>query len=100
MTPPCRTLDVADGIESTGTTMDALASLVAAVTGQRGVNETGLSGHYKFKLHFAKTRLNTGTPNELPDVGTALKEIGLTLVRRSTPIPVLVVDRIQPPKPD
>jgi uncharacterized protein (TIGR03435 family) len=71
-----------------GIPLEALAGALRGLAGRIVVDRTGLFGNYEFRLE---------TDNEVT-VFTALREqLGLKLDPEVVPLPVLVVDRIEPP---
>ena len=87
----CGTMVSSSRIISGGTTMSRLAGNVRGQAGRVIRDETGLTGDYELTLEYG------------PDVSvfTALREqLGLTLEPSRAPLPVLIVERIEPPTPD
>jgi len=89
--PRCGTMVSDRRMLSGGITMDILAANLSSRAGRVVINETSLSGHYELTLELG------------PDVSvfTAVREqLGLTLEPSRAALPVLIVDRIEPPTPD
>jgi uncharacterized protein (TIGR03435 family) len=99
--------------------MAMLVRVLSQSLGRTVVNKTGLTGRYKFKLHWASdmghmlmgglmpTPGGDGGPamgaapapgSSGPSIFTALKEqLGLKLKSEKGPVPVLVIEQIEPP---
>lgn len=89
--PRCGTMVSSSRIVSGGTTMSRLAGNIRGDAGRVVRDETGLVGDYELTLEYG------------PDVSvfTALREqLGLTLEPSRSPLPVLIVEKIEPPTPD
>lgn len=111
---PCGVLQSGAGqLNAAGVTMESLASIVMNMAQYTGVDRivldrTRLTGSYFFQLRFRPVGRGGGplvAPNadalQRPDFFTALREeLGLKLEGQSTPIEVLVIDRIERPTPD
>jgi uncharacterized protein (TIGR03435 family) len=92
-------------------TMDELASVLEWTMDAPIVNRTGLTGGYEFRIELppdarairmllasGRTTTVQGTPLTEPtgvSASDALKQIGLRLERRRTPIDVVVIDRLE-----
>ena len=71
---------------------------VSNLTAQTG-NPQGLPGNYEFSLNFAPS--GTNPPDDRPTLFTALREqLGLKLEAEQSLTDVLVIDRVDRPKPD
>ena len=89
--PRCGTMVSSFRIVSGGTTMGRLAGNIRGDAGRVVMDETGLVGDYELTLEYGKD----------VSVFTALREqLGLTLEPSRAPLPVLIVERIEPPTPD
>jgi uncharacterized protein (TIGR03435 family) len=85
-------------LRSTRGNMKRLAEILAGQTGDLVADRTGLSGEYDFTLEWVPD-VNTGAPGS--SVFTALTEqLGLKLDSAKTPIPVVVIERIERPTED
>jgi uncharacterized protein (TIGR03435 family) len=89
-------------LEATKITMQKLADLLARMTGQQVVNETGLEGVFDFNLKWSPDEMQKITPDDAPAAGSgpslfaALQEqLGLKLEGRKAPVEILVVDHIE-----
>jgi uncharacterized protein (TIGR03435 family) len=95
-------------IEMQGCTMAALAQSLADYgrgdLGRKVIDQTGLSGHYTFVLHWARTDaapaaddVSTAAPS-WPSIFTAVKEqLGLELKPIKGPLDVIVIDHAEMP---
>jgi uncharacterized protein (TIGR03435 family) len=96
-----------------GTTMAALATRFPMYVGRVVVDRTGLTGIYQYDLRFADAPIPGAGPGggfpfptqpadpDAPPLFTALEEqLGLKLVPQTGPVDVLVIDRVEPPKPN
>lgn len=96
-------------LKSDGCTMSDLAHALNIVDDRKVLDKTGLNGHYYFQLDFddnATASLSNGhrfparqTDNPtLPSLYQALPEqLGLQLKPTKAPMPILVIDHIEPP---
>lgn len=80
-------------------TMAELAASLQRPGDRPVVDETGLTGHYDFKLHHDYGRgrgaADDGTPSPAPSVFTAVEEqLGLKLEPANRPLPRLIIDNI------
>jgi uncharacterized protein (TIGR03435 family) len=87
-----------------GTSMAALARLLAVPVGRLVLDRTGLYGGFDFDLEFtadpAAPAGGAGAPAsaDAPSIFTALEEqLGLRLEAARAPVEVLVIDRIERP---
>ncbi len=83
-------------------TMPELATVRTKPLQRKVVDETGLTGAYDFKLHWApdsgSTPANEGVVTDLPSIFTALQEqLGLRLRDSKGPVEVLVIDGAEKP---
>jgi uncharacterized protein (TIGR03435 family) len=84
-------------------TIALLARELSQVLGRVVVNHTGLSGRYDLSLKWTPddaSQMSNGAPDPdaPPDIFTAIQEqLGLKLESTKGPVPVLVIDRIEPP---
>jgi uncharacterized protein (TIGR03435 family) len=85
-------------------TLAILARELAQVLGRVVVNQTGVNGRFDLKLRWTPDDappplLNGGPdPNAPPGIFTAIQEqLGLKLEPSKGPVPVLVIDRVDPP---
>ncbi len=112
--PPERARPGPSAVFSKAGTIDDLASHIALWVLQTPVlNRTGLTGHYKYRLEYANPNLDARSPipgegaagsesppatSEAPAIFNAVREqLGLKLTLRKMPLPVLIVDRAEPP---
>ena len=86
-----------------GTSMAALARLLAAPVGRLVLDRTGLAGSFDFDLEFtadppAGAPLPPPSDANAPSIFTALEEqLGLKLQAERAPVEVLVIDRVERP---
>jgi uncharacterized protein (TIGR03435 family) len=102
-------------------TMAMFVRILSQSLGRTVVDKTGLKGHYNFKLHWASDMggMMAGAPgpggptpsgggssagtvppptSSGPSIFTAIQEqVGLKLKPEKSPVPVLVIDQIEPP---
>jgi uncharacterized protein (TIGR03435 family) len=96
-----------------GITMALLATRFPMYVGRIVVDRTGLTGVYQFDLRFSDSLVPGAGPGggfpfpvqppdpDAPTLFTALEEqLGLKLVPQTAPVDVLVIDQVQPPKPN
>ena len=89
--------------KANGITLSQLAEGLSSELERSVVDKTGLTDMYDLELHWTpEDRANAsdnGTVGDAPsDIFTALKEqLGMKLTSAKEPVPVLVVDRMQPP---
>jgi uncharacterized protein (TIGR03435 family) len=87
------------------TTMAGFAGAISSAAGRHVVDKTGLTGRYDMILEYtarasrdAPAGAAVPTPEERPDIATALREqLGLKLVPEKTTVQVVVVDHIEKP---
>ena len=100
-------------INSSGLTLDGIATTLGTYTDRTVVNRTGLKGEYDLLLKFrpeaggpmgslAPPLSATGEPSsDLATLGIAAQEqLGLKLEPARGPVQVLVIDSISPPVED
>jgi uncharacterized protein (TIGR03435 family) len=64
------------------------------------LDNTGLTGNFDFDLTYDLEPLST-TPSGVPPLFEALeKQLGLKLVSKRGPVPVLVIDHVERPAPN
>jgi uncharacterized protein (TIGR03435 family) len=84
-----------------GIRMDLLIRMIAAATGRPVVDRTGLKGFYAVRVRFQHSAVpsaRSAMPDAPPSVFAALPEqLGLKLEPESTPVPTLVIDRLERP---
>jgi len=85
-------------------TVAILARELAQVLGRIVVNNTGISGRYDLTLIWTPDDAQAPTSNGAPDsnappgIFTAIQEqLGLKLESTKGPVPVLIIDRVEPP---
>ena len=96
-----------------GSTMALLASRFPMYVGRMVVDRTGLTGAYEYDLRFGDAAVPGAGPGggfpfptqspdpDAPPLFTALQEqLGLRLVPQTGPVDVLVIDHVEPPKPN
>ena len=98
-----------------GTTMATLATRFPMYVGRIVVDRTGLTGLYQYDLRFGDRPIPGAGPGggfpfpvssqsgdpDAPSLFTALEEqLGLKLVPQTGPVEVLVIDHVEPPKPN
>jgi uncharacterized protein (TIGR03435 family) len=87
-------------INSRGMTMKDLAGVLSQITQTSGrpvLDMTGLSGVFDITLDFIADDSVPGDSNSGADMFSALKEIGLKLEPRKSPIEVVIVDHAEKP---
>jgi uncharacterized protein (TIGR03435 family) len=97
-------------LKANAATMDDLAFHIATwVLHTPVLNQTGLSGHYKFRLDYSSpdSAIPAAPANQNQPVSPGLasgavfsaveQQLGLRLTARKMPVPVLIVDRAEPP---
>jgi len=98
-----------------GASMAQIAASLSGLVGRTVVDRTGLAGNWAVEMHYTPDRpaspdalaappvnKNTRTIDaDGPSIFTALREqLGLKLQSAKGPVPVLVIDRLEAPKPD
>jgi uncharacterized protein (TIGR03435 family) len=77
--------------------MDDLASLLSGVTGRMVLDQTNLTGSYKFTLKWTPDESSNPNP-DLPGIFTAIQEqLGLKLIPTKGPVEMLTIDHIEKP---
>ena len=90
-------------VQGSDDTIGLLARQLAQSQGRVVVNNTGLTGRYDLTLRWTPDDASTPTkgdsdPNAPPDLFTAIQDqLGLKLESGKGPVPVLVIDHIEPP---
>ena len=81
-------------------TMDLIAEQLSQITGRIVVDRTGLAGRYDLKLQWTPDDA-VATEGSPPSLFTAIEEqLGLQLKAAKEPVPVLVIDHVEPPSPN
>ena len=100
---PCTTRSRPASMESGGTTMAALATMLTGMVRRPVTDNTGLKGYFTYEIEYEPIGFDEphGEPSKLPSIFTALQEqLGLRLDAARAPVDVLVIDRIERPTPD
>jgi uncharacterized protein (TIGR03435 family) len=103
---PCRAWITPGGVDFAGQTIAELARVLAMLLDQPVIDMTGLAGGYDSALSFAPqggrgSAAGGDTDPQLASVFTALQEqLGLKLEANRGPVPVVIVERAEPPTPD
>lgn len=80
-----------------GSSTKAIAAMLVSQLNMPVVDRTGLTGSYKFTLHFGR-EWSANDPEGWPDIFTAVQEqLGLKLESTKSAIPILIIDHIAPP---
>ena len=83
-----------------GLTTKLIAEQLSQIAGRVVVDRTGLDGRYDLKLKWTPDDA-VATADSSPELFTAIEEqLGLQLKAAKEPVPVLVVDHIEPPSPN
>jgi uncharacterized protein (TIGR03435 family) len=83
-----------------GLTISSIAEELSKITGRVVVDKTNLADRYDLKLEWAADDAQA-TDNSAPSLFTAIQEqLGLKLESAKEPVPVLVIDHIEPPTPN
>lgn len=83
-----------------GLTMGLIAEQLSLIAGRIVVDKSGLEGRYDLKLLWTPDDA-VPTPDSPPSLFTAIEEqLGLELKSAKEPVPVLVVDQVEPPSPN
>jgi uncharacterized protein (TIGR03435 family) len=86
---------VPGGVRAPSAPMGSLAAILTRVVGRPVVDETGVSGNYRFDLDFA---LDTVASADRPSVFTALQEqLGLRLDSKQVQVEKLIIDAAERP---
>jgi uncharacterized protein (TIGR03435 family) len=93
-------------IQFGGRPMTMLTDALTAITQRRVVDRTGLTGTWEFDISFTPPAPPPGREVPPPDPDTASlftvlqEQLGLKLESARLPMPVMVVDRVEPPVED
>ena len=93
-------------IQFGGRPMTMLTDALTAITQRRVVDRTGLTGGWEFDISFNPPAPPPGREAPPPDPNTASlftvlqEQLGLKLESARLPMPVMVVDRVEPPVED
>ena len=111
--PPQCGLTAGRRLGSCGSTISLLASRLPMYVGRMVVDRTGLTGGYDYELRFGDRPILGAGPGggfpfptqppdpDAPSLFTALEEqLGLKLVPQTGRVDVLVIDHVEPPKPN
>jgi uncharacterized protein (TIGR03435 family) len=83
-----------------GLTTTIIAEELSQITGRVVVDKTDLTGRYDLKLLWTPDDA-PATDNSAPSLFTAIQEqLGLKLEPAKEPVPVLVIDHVEPPTPN
>ena len=86
---------VPGGVRAPSAPMGSLAAILTRVVGRPVVDETGVSGNYRFDLDFA---VDTVASTDRPSVFTALQEqLGLRLDSKQVQVEKLIIDAAERP---
>ena len=83
--------------------IDAMPMFLSQLVGSTVLDNTGLTGHYDFTLHWVPEMPSETAPagDSGPSIFTALREqLGLKLEYRKAPVDVLVIDRLEKLSPN
>jgi uncharacterized protein (TIGR03435 family) len=84
-----------------GLTTTIIAEELSQITGRIVVDKTDLPGRYDLKLQWTPDDAPATADNSAPSLFTAIQEqLGLKLEPAKEPVPVLVVDHVDPPSPN
>jgi uncharacterized protein (TIGR03435 family) len=84
-----------------GLTTTIIAEELSQITGRIVVDKTDLTGRYDLKLQWTPDGAPATTEDSAPSLFTAIQEqLGLKLEPAKEPVPVLVIDHIDPPTPN
>jgi uncharacterized protein (TIGR03435 family) len=97
--PTCLSINNGRILNSGGMPVKMLAAQVTSLVGRKVIDQTGLSGSYRFVLRYSRPDANSPpATDDYPDITTALREqLGLKLVPTKASVNVAVVDRFEPP---
>jgi bla regulator protein blaR1 len=111
--PPQCGLTAGRRLGSCSSTLATMASRFPMYVGRMVVDRTGLAGGYEYDLRFGDALIPGAGPGggfpfaiqppdpDAPSLFTALEEqLGLKLVPQTGPVEVLVIDNVEPPKPN
>jgi uncharacterized protein (TIGR03435 family) len=83
-----------------GLSMILIAEELSKISGRVVVDKTNLFDRYDFKLQWSPDDV-PATDNSAPSLFTAIQEqLGLKLESAKEPVPVLVIDHVEPPTPN
>ncbi len=84
------------GMETHGSSMGLLTTFLTLELHRPVLNKTGLTGIYDIQLKY-----DEATPTEeqgtLGSIFTAMRQVGLSLKAEKSQVPVLVIDKVEPP---
>jgi uncharacterized protein (TIGR03435 family) len=87
-------MSAAGVLEGTRVTADMLATVLASQLGRPVANATGIMGMFDFTLQWQPD--DRPASSDRPSLSTALREqLGLRLVAQSSPVEVVVIDRLE-----
>ena len=115
--PNCGMVIAPWSIRMGASSLQQLATVLSRMTSRPVIDRTGLTGNYDVDLQWTPqgVRMNAPPPGDAPTppipsppldpngapLETAIQEqLGLKLEPERAPVPVLVIDRAQPPQPD
>jgi len=84
-------------IKARAATVAELAQMLISAVEAPVVDRTGISGQYNIALRFSPTLNGTPGDNDLPDIFTEIKKLGLRLEALRGPVEVLVIDSAEMP---
>jgi uncharacterized protein (TIGR03435 family) len=82
---------------SRGSVLDMAAQYLGVDLGRPVINQTGLTAHYDFEIHWAPDSSADKEPQSGPSVFTAIQELGLKLEPGKALVEMLVIDRAEKP---
>jgi uncharacterized protein (TIGR03435 family) len=99
---PCRSAGKANAatvISSfTNCPIDALLRVLAGAADRPVLDQTGLTGHYDFKIEFARDPAAATADSDVPTLFTAVQDqLGLKLESQKGTVEVTVIDRVERP---
>lgn len=96
--PPCSARTSGGTLIAAGRNMAYLARSVSGDVGRMVVDKTGLTADYDFTLRFSTQRPGDTSPDDTPNIFTALQEqLGLKLLPARGPVDFVVIDHIERP---
>jgi len=101
--PPCLIRSRLGAVHSGAISMAVLAKVLYQGAERIVIDKTGLAGWYEVELDYRPLSAAVDSPDAvaLPSIFAALEEqLGLKLVSERTPVPTLVIDKINRPTPD
>jgi uncharacterized protein (TIGR03435 family) len=91
-------IQVGGGIVARDSTIKHLALGLTLQLGEPVIDQTGIAGHYDFRLRFDDSdTTGAATATGIGSVFSAVREIGLKLEAKKLPVEVLVIDSVEPP---